>query len=100
MADPEVVELLENVVSLLKIGFASQIRNVRETIAGDTVSNAILEELEGGWRASGDLQRRVAAAMKVSKRTVRQRLGDLVALGAVRSRGKAAATEYSLSGLI
>jgi hypothetical protein len=96
----DVLLKLDEVLSVLKLAFADEIGKARSAMMRDPVNRAILESLEDGWLGSGDLQRRVSAATDVSDRTVRDRLGELAARGAIRSRGGGRSLEYSRTGVI
>jgi DNA-binding HxlR family transcriptional regulator len=100
MPSDEVLLRLDDIVSLLKVGFASEITDLRNSVRGDPVNLAILEALDEGWLASGDLQRAIATSQNISPRTVRVRLADLLGAGAIRSRGRGTATEYGLTGIL
>jgi hypothetical protein len=96
----EILLKLDEVLSVLKLAFADEIGLARSAILKDPVNRAILESLADGWRGSGDLQRHVSRAAAVTERTVRDRLRDLAATGAIRSRGGGRSLEYSTTGVI
>src|SRR4051812_48055239 len=96
----DVVAKLDDIIGLLKLAFAREIDSARLAMLSDAVNRAVLEALEDGWLGSGELQRRVATVAKVTERTVRDRLSDLAAKGAVRSRGSGRALEYSRSNIL
>jgi len=100
VSSEEVLIRLDDILSVLKVGFAADISKLRGAVRADPVGSAILDALEDGWIGSGALQRVVATSQKVSERTVRARLADLHDAGAIRSRGRGAATEYSLTGIL
>lgn len=102
MAGEEYGRRIDDIISLLKIGFAREIDDTRSVIRSDVTNMAIIDALESAddWVPSGELQRMVAKAAAVSERTVRARLADLDGRGALRSRGGGRSTEYRLTGLI
>jgi len=103
-ADEERFDLLEHhlarIERLLAIGFSEQIR-ARRAAAGvdDQVVAAILERT-GQWSSTGSLKTVVEAVTGQSARTVKRRLKELVELGALEKRGKAASTEYRSTALL
>ena len=99
-ATDDVVERLDLMVATLKLAYASEIEKVRERLRTDAASAAILDESSEAWVKSGDLQKKVVASSGVNARTVRRRLQELLALGAIRQQGSGALVAYRSTGLI
>jgi hypothetical protein len=97
--DEGIVRRLDLIQATLRIAFEPQITAVRETLRADDVAAGILDRTTE-WVGSGDLQKAVAKASGKTTRTVRNRLPDLVARGAVETRGSDAAPEYRRTGLV
>lgn len=100
MVEEAVVERLDLMIATLKLAHAQEIGNERNRIREDSASAAILDATAEEAVKSGDLQKRVVASAGVNARTVRRRLQELVAMGALRQIGSGAATAYRNTGLI
>ncbi len=102
MSDP-VVEHLKQIAALLRLGFAEQIEAKKEKIEADNVSKIIIEQLanaDGPLPTSDLLAALAVASIKVSDRTVGNRLSSLSSEGVVEKVGQGSATKYRLTGLI
>jgi len=97
--DLEIQERLDDILSVLKIAFAGEIATTRTRLRQDSVIAALLEETAEDWQLSGELQRRVAQSTKTSERTVRDRIAELHALGALRGKGAGRQTQYKSTGI-
>lgn len=99
-ADEAILQRLDLLVAVVKLAYAPQIAEVRQRVTEDAVAAHILEVTAEDWVKAGDLQAETAKACNVSKRTVRTKLQDLVALGALRQEGSARASQYRGTGLL
>jgi hypothetical protein len=99
MADPEILERLDQIQATLAIAFAPQIDEFRERIRGDKVNAAILDAARE-WISSSELQDKVAAKISMSTRSVRDRFPELVAERVLQVRGPESRPEYRITGLI
>lgn len=90
---------LDRLCALVALAFAPQIDGERQRIRADAVASELLDRSEG-WVSAGELQQTVATAQKVSTRTVRTRLSELVSVGAIGSRAIGRNIEYRNTGLI
>ena len=99
MGDEEVLARLDLIQATLQLAFKSELDKARNTIRGDAVNAAVLDESEE-WIASPKLQERAAKKAKASTRTVRARLPELVAQRLLAVRGTERALEYRRTGLI
>jgi DNA-binding transcriptional ArsR family regulator len=98
--DNEVIERLDRLTTLLRIGFGEQISHLREEVQADPVATAILEAAKDDWVNSGDLQRSVGRSAKVSARTVLRSLTSLTERGLLRARGSGRSTSYRSAGVL
>jgi|SRR5437588_1269634 len=98
-ADPEIIERLDQIQATLAVAFAAQISAFRQRIREDKVNAAIIDAA-GDWIASSDLQEKVAKAVSMSTRSVRDRFPTLVAERILQTRGPEARPEYRVTGVI
>jgi len=98
-ADPELLERLDRIEKILTVAFAEQLGEFRASIRADKVNAAILENA-ADWIGSTELQAKVAAAVSMSARSVRDRFPDLVSEQALQVRGADSRPEYRATGLI
>lgn len=96
----EVVERLDRLITLFRIGFAPAIEDLKQQVMDDPVESAIIQRVSDQWVASGDLQRDVARTAKVSERTVLRSLQSLVERGLLQTQGSARSTTYRSTGII
>jgi hypothetical protein len=102
MDDP-VLQELQTITSLLRIGFGEQIQELRRELTSDPLSVAVLEALEAGEGSLSSqqvLEFAEAKGLKPGARTVRGRLGVMVEKGFIRRVGQGRSTEYQTTGLI
>ena len=78
MPDPEVVERLDTIISILELAFSEQIEHAREKLYRDPINAAIFEALALGPLAAGDLQDKVKSETGQSVRTIQLRLAGLL----------------------
>jgi hypothetical protein len=97
--DDAVVRRLDLILATLQLAFESELDAARARVSSDPVSKAILDHTED-WIASTELQKKVAAKAKVSDRTVRDRLPDLVRRRILESGGSEARPTYRRTGLV
>jgi predicted HTH transcriptional regulator len=100
MAEDAVVERLDLLISAFKIAFAGEIAKTRDVVRKDAASAAILDATAEKAVKNGVLQTSVATSSWVDQRTVRRRIQDLVALGALRQIGSGSNVSYRGTGLI
>ena len=100
MADDAVIERLDLMISMMKLAYGREIEQARERIRSDPALSAILDATAEDSVKSGELQKSVAALTGINARTVRRRLQELVALGALRQAGSGPNTGYRSTGLI
>jgi Fic family protein len=90
---------LVRIERILSIGFAAQVRELREDAEiGDEVSAEILRRTPT-WTPAGELKQAVTKANGQSEPTVKRRFKDLVEIGALERRGQGTSTEYRNTGL-
>jgi hypothetical protein len=95
----QVVERLDRLISLVSLAFAAEIEKARSQVRANPVSASVLD-LASDWIGGGQLQKAVAAKTGKGQSTVRAKVPDLVAIGALVVRGSGPATEYKATGLI
>ena len=98
-ANDEILERLDRIQATLALAFAPQLREARENIRADDISAAILDLTED-WIASTDLQEAVAKKTSKSTRSVRDRIPELLAQGAIKARRTERRMEFRKSGLL
>jgi len=98
--DDEIIERLDLLIALMRIGFSEQLTALRDDAAAEPVAAAVLEAVGAEWINSGDLQRSVAKTMKVSERTVLRAITALADRGLIKVRGTGRQTSYRRSGLL
>lgn len=99
-SEADIVERLDHLIALLRVGFADRIDKLREDLRTDPVSSAILDAVAEGWLSSGELQRSVSKTAKVSDRTVLRSLNALAERGLLDVRGSGRSTSYRSSGIL
>lgn len=95
----EVLQRLDTVIQLLKLGVAEELADVGERLRQDAAHAAILSLCADGWVSSSRIQEVVSKQAKVTDRTVRNRLTELVEAGVVQRRGTSP-PEYRGTGLV
>lgn len=98
--DEEIVERLDLLIALMRVGFAEQIAAYREAAVADPVAAAVLDVVRDDWTLSGEIQRSVAKSMKVSERTVLRAITGLADRGLLKSRGTGRQLSYRGSGIL
>ena len=98
--DNGIIERLDQLIALLRIGFAESLDRAREEVTADPVASTILEATKDGWVNSGNLQRSVSQAATVSGRTVLRSMAGLTDRGLLRVRGSGRATSYRSSDVL
>lgn len=86
MADHEVTQRLDAIISILKLAHSEALTQARASTLADNVSAAILEATAEDFVASGDLKRDIARATEQSEKTVQRRIADLAAMGVLEKR--------------
>jgi hypothetical protein len=95
----QVIERLDRLISIVSLAFADEIERARERVRANPISVGLLDQASD-WTAAGELQRVVAKQTGMSPRSVRSKLSELVALGALEVRGGGPTTAYKTTGLI
>ena len=99
MDDAELGEKLDQLIRITKLANWNAIAAAATEVRTDRIKAAILDAT-ADWVRSGRMQTAVAKKTKSSTRTVRDRIGELVAMGALETRGGGPTLEYKASGLI
>jgi hypothetical protein len=94
-----VVRRLDLILATLQLAFEPELDAARDRVRGDQVSRTILDLTED-WMPSKDLQKKVAGRAKVSERTVRDRLPELVGRRILETDGTGRKLRYRRTGLI
>jgi transcription initiation factor TFIIIB Brf1 subunit/transcription initiation factor TFIIB len=97
-ADPDILDRLDRIQATLQLAYSEQLRAASERLRSDPVTATILELAED-WVSSSELQTQVAKKLKVSDRTVRNRLVELTDARALIVRG-GGRPQYRSSGLV
>ena len=97
-ADPEILDRLDRIQATLQLAYAEQLRAASERLRSDPVTATILDLAED-WVSSSELQSQVVKKLKVSDRTVRNRLAELTDARALMVRG-GGRPQYRASGLV
>jgi hypothetical protein len=92
-------EKLDRIISILRVAHADKISDLRMTIRSHAVDAAVIDGAQD-WTSAGALQKTVAKATGQSERNVRNRIAELIALGALEKRGGGPTTMYRATGLI
>lgn len=101
MPDEDIINRLDTIISLLKLAHREPLAIVRQELAGDDVSAAILEATAGDQPVSaGVLKSKAIKATGESESTVKRRIAALVAMGALAKQGGGHTTAYKSTGLI
>jgi predicted HTH transcriptional regulator len=101
MPDEDILNRLDTIISLLKLAHRERLAEVREELAADDVSAAILEATAGDQPVSaGSLKNKVMKATGESESTVKRRIAGLVAMDALSKQGGGPTTAYKSTGLI
>lgn len=99
MTDEELGRKLDTLIAVTKLAHRDALARTRDDVRSDKVNAAILDATTD-WKSSGKMQSAVAKKTKSSTRTVRERISDLIDMGALDRRGGGPTTEYKTSGLI
>jgi hypothetical protein len=97
MADPEITQRLDTIISILKLTNRNALAGARNEL--DDVAKALIDGTEEPV-VIGALKRSVANATGQSDKTVQRRISDLVALGALAKTGGGTAATYRSTGLL
>jgi hypothetical protein len=97
--DPEILERLDRIEKILTIAFAEPLGEFRASIRDDKVNAAILDSATD-WIGSTELQEKVAKAVSMTTRSVRDRFPDLLSQQVLQVRGTDSRPEYRATGLI
>jgi hypothetical protein len=95
----DVERVLSQIAAILRIAHADKISELRATVRSHPVDAAILDTAID-WTPAGKLSTTVAKNTGQSERNVRNRVSDLIALGALEKQGASKATAYRATGLL
>ncbi len=98
--DDGVLERLDRIATLLRVAFSEQIERARSEVRNDPVAAAVLDLIQEGWVASGEIKRTVSKSAKVSEKTVQRSLATLLGRGAIRGRGTGVNLSYRSAGIL
>lgn len=96
----DLIERLDQVIALLKLGFSGQLEALQAELREDPVALGILDSLRNGPMASGELKRSVSQSANVSEKTVQRSMSELVGRGLLLAKGGGRSITYQLSGVI
>lgn len=99
MTDDEAVERLDQLIAMFALVNKDALGQASREIRGDAVRAAILDAAED-WVAAGELTNKVAKESKVSERTVRNRISELLTARALKRDGSGPSVRYRSSGLV
>ena len=99
MASDEVLERLDRLTAILRLAHRDAINQARASIRGDKINASILDAT-AKWSAAAKMQTAVEKKTKAAKRTVQDRIADLLEQGVLEKRGGGPTTEYRATGLI
>lgn len=100
MTEDAVVERLDTLISLFRLAFKEALEAGTEALLRDPVVRAVLDAVEGGWVAAGEVRKRAANASSQSERTVLRRISELVDIGALAQDGSGPSSRYRSTGLL
>jgi hypothetical protein len=96
----DIIERLDTLIATVRLAWHDELDLQRDRVLEDPVDAALLDAAAGSWVRSGDLQRRVAKARRVSDRAIRTHLASLVTEGLMKQRGDSRAREYRATGVV
>lgn len=99
MTNDDIGRKLDTLISIAKLAHRDAIARARAEVRVDKVNAAILDA-SVDWIGSGKMQSAVASKTSSSTRTVRDRISDLLDMGALDKRGAGPTVEYRANGLI
>lgn len=94
-----VVDRLDTIIALLKVGYSEHIAAVRKRINDDPILRELMETAGSDGMASAALVDAVMKKTNSGARTVQGRLADLVALGALKGTKSGTSISYRSTGL-
>jgi hypothetical protein len=94
----EIGRKLDLLIALTRVGVRDQLERERRRLEEDRVSAAILLNSQD-WISAGELKDAVARTTRQSEATVKRRVAELVARGALLKRGATRTMSYRSSGL-
>lgn len=99
MSDDEIVERLDQLIAMFALANRDSLSQASREVRSDAVSAAILDAAED-WISAGELTKKIATEGKVSDRTVRNRISDLLTTRALKRDGSGPSVRYRSSGLL
>ncbi len=99
IGDSEITDRLDAIISLLKLAHRESLAAVRQELEGEDVPAAILRATANGPVKAGPLKTKVIKETKQSESTVKRRIADLVAMGAIVKEGGGSNVTYRSTGL-
>jgi hypothetical protein len=101
MAEDIIKNQLDTIISLLKLAHRDALNEVRRDLTSDDVPAALLEKTAGDEPVgAGVLKEQVMKQTGQSDSTVKRRIAELVAMGALVKVGGGPTTAYKSTGLI
>jgi hypothetical protein len=99
MSDEELIERLDTIIAILRLGHKDSIDRARAATLADPIAAAVLQAATE-WTDSGTLQGRAAATSGQSRRTVQRRIAGLLAEGFLEQTGSGPSVRYRSTNLI
>lgn len=95
----EIVERLDQLIAMFALVNKETLEQAASDIRADKVNASILDAAED-WIIAGELTTSASNSAKVSTRTVRNRIADLLTVGALKRDGSGPSVRYRSTGLI
>jgi hypothetical protein len=96
--EEEVLRRLDLLIALTRLGVRDALTRESRALEQDKVSAALLRHSQE-WTSAGDLKKLVIKASDQSEPTVKRRMAELVARGALLREGSSRTVRYRNSGL-
>jgi hypothetical protein len=96
--DDELLRKLDLLIALTRVGVRDALARESHALERDAVSTALLRHTDD-WHAAGELKTVVMKATGQSEPTVKRRIAELVARGALLRKGAGRTISYRSSGL-
>jgi len=98
--ETEVLERLDRIAAILALASRHAVAEVRRQVRPDDLSTAILDTCGSDWISGAELRRPVGDWAKRGDRTFRACAAEVVAIGALRRRGRTKGARYATTGLL
>lgn len=96
----EVIDRLDRLIAMFALVNSDALTQVAREVRSDKVNAALLDAAADDWVPAGALTEAVASTTKVSSRTVRTRIAELVAVGALKRTGSGPSIQYRSTGIL